>query len=132
MKPKNVRSGFKKCGIYPFSREALLSQLPEDPTVVEPLADGSIALKESVAITLIDFLKEKRFGASDVGESSNRGKKLGIPAGKSASVDDMQLLLAAAEAREAKAKGRGGRKRAKPVTWSSTEPVGLNLTIKKS
>ena len=128
MKGSNVVSGFKKCGIYPFSREALLSQLPHQVD-----HNTSAQLKERVAVTLIDFLKERRFGAPEVGESSipanNRGKKLEIPAGKSASEEDLKVMLEVAEAKAAKPVRR---KRAAPETWSTSKSDGIKLKIKKN
>ena len=43
--------GFKKCGIYPYDKEKLLSNLP-DKTTRE---------KDKVPELLINFLSEKRF-----------------------------------------------------------------------
>ena len=90
-------------------------------------------LKERVAVTLIDFLKERRFGAPEVGESSipaNKwGKRLEIPAEKSASVEDFKVLLEVAEAKAAKPVRR---KRAAPETWSTSKSDGIKLKIKKN
>ena len=49
VKSENIISGFRKCGIYPFSREALLSQLPNNGSIQDA------ACKEDVADSLIEF-----------------------------------------------------------------------------
>ena len=65
VKSENITSDFKKCGIYPFSREALLPQLPDNGSIQDA------ACKEDVADSLIQFLREKRFPEPDANTTIN-------------------------------------------------------------
>ena len=93
VKSENIISGFRKCGIYPFSREALLSQLPDNGSIQD------VAYKEDVAESLIQFLREKRFPEHDGNTTVNRGKKLEISPGSSVTLEMLQQLVRAAEER---------------------------------
>lgn len=63
----NLRSGFKKAGMFPLNREKVLERIPTseniDPTV-----------QTNVTESVFDLLKEKRF--SGQGEAKVRKKKL--------------------------------------------------------
>ena len=65
VKSENIISGFRKCRIYPFSREALLSQLPNNGSIQDA------ACKGDVADSLIQFIREKRFPEPDANTTIN-------------------------------------------------------------
>jgi len=88
MTASTVRAGFRKCGIYPISREQVICQLPGQNSAETAQVD-----KEKVATSLVEFLRERRFGGAqmEVGESSTapkRGKKLAVEPGKSVSLEE--------------------------------------------
>lgn len=119
----NLKAGFKKCGIYPFSREELLSQLPEEHAAETQEAAGN---KESVSATLIEFLKEKRFGNPDDGERVvKRTKAIQVQPGKSVSLEELERTPTPGPP----------RKRPLPGSWSAepheAEPLKLKLKLKK-
>ena len=83
-------SSRKKCGIYPFNRDGLLSQLPA------AAADFVTNPKESVTSLLIAFLDKMRFKPpAEIGEGSGttggrgRGRRFDVPPGKSVCEDNI-------------------------------------------
>ena len=69
VKSENLVSGFRKCGIYPFSVEEVISQLPESRSKIK-------ASKEKVADSLINYLNDKRFPEpADENNNTSSSKK---------------------------------------------------------
>ena len=76
---KNLKAGFKKCGIVPVNRNKLLEMIPAEP---ENVAETTTVLDSS----LTSVLKELRYNAPT---QKRRKKKLQVPAGKSVSSFDL-------------------------------------------
>jgi hypothetical protein len=78
---ENMKSGFKKCGIYPLNRNEVLQRLPscfnaETTNTTQVLND-----------TVIDYLKELRHGNESA--KTTKRKKVNVPAGRSYLVEDI-------------------------------------------
>ena len=123
VRSENLISGFRKCGIYPFSREELLSQLPENGSL-----DSSC--RENVADSLIEFLREKRFPEPDVNNNNIRGKKLDIPPGASVTIEMLEEAGPSTSA-AAVGKGRGRKRKEFPVVENIT-PTSLKIKLPKN
>lgn len=78
---KNVKAGFAKCGIIPFSPEKVLARLPKEiaEDVNADAQDDSSLVDDSV----IDLLKEMRYGSGET--KTQRKKKVNVVPGKSVS-----------------------------------------------
>lgn len=72
---KNIRSGFRKCGIFPLNREEVLKQLP----AYVHTEDQDAA--QHVNNAVVDLLKKFRY--PDQTSARRRRKKVDVPAGKS-------------------------------------------------
>lgn len=86
----NLRSGFKKCGIYPLDPQKAISRLPEetsqDPTTPGPSTTSITALDSSV----VNILKEMRHGTSPATAKPRRKKRLNVSPGLSISTIALQ------------------------------------------
>ena len=85
VKSEDLVRGFCKCGIYPFSVQEVISQLPESHSKIK-------ASKEKVADSLINYLNDKRFPEpadekNNTSSSKNRGKKINVPSGMSVTAE---------------------------------------------
>lgn len=78
-KAHNLRSGFKKCGIYPLDKHVLLDRLPQNLSDVNSDIVGTSFLKQ------LDAKKSEYLGISN----KKRRRKLQVPAGKSIQVHDI-------------------------------------------
>lgn len=72
--PKNVRAGFRKCGIVPLNRRPVLQMLPTVPTP----ADGR-KLDES----LISLLRDARYGPTSTSTIRQKRTKIAVLPGQS-------------------------------------------------
>ncbi|KAG6454153.1 hypothetical protein O3G_MSEX008533 [Manduca sexta] len=72
--PENIIVGFRKTGIHPFNPTEVLKRLPN--------WDQDIKETEAVDETILDMLKEMRYGTINIVEPK-RKKKLNVEAGKS-------------------------------------------------
>ncbi|KPJ14194.1 Pogo transposable element with KRAB domain [Papilio machaon] len=72
--PANILSGFRKTGIHPFNPSEVLNKLPD--------WDNRHQENEAVDETVLDFLKEMRYGTGGIVEPKKK-KKLLVQAGKS-------------------------------------------------
>ena len=87
VKAENIKSGFKKCGIYPFSTEELVNQLPQAKKKVK-----DTNANKHVAESMIEFLNVKRFKNDPNNNVVKRGKKLEVEAGASISLESLETL----------------------------------------
>ena len=74
---ENLKSGFRKCGIYPLDSQQVLNQLPDAASV-----DGLLP-REQVSEVFLDHLQELRQGGKSVPQ--RKRKRLGVEPGKSVS-----------------------------------------------
>ena len=85
--PENLRSGFRKAGIYPLDKTQVMSRLPD-------VACGIDAVhSEHINQSFLDYLKNARAGdpvTANTKGATGRRKKLNVPAGKSISLADVQ------------------------------------------
>lgn len=72
---KNIRSGFRKCGIFPVNREEVLKQLPSY------VNNAVQETEEHVNKAVVDLLKKFRYPEQPT--QRTKRKKVDVPAGKS-------------------------------------------------
>lgn len=76
---KNIKSGFRATGIYPYNPREVLKKIPE---CAEEMGDTY-----SIDNTLLEYLKTNR---KPKPLTSNRNKKVVVEPGKSVTIDDFQ------------------------------------------
>lgn len=75
----NIRSGFRKCGIYRFNPHNVYSRLPKG-------SYNTTVIENSINDVLIDYLRNARYSSHN---ASQRKKKVNVPPGKSVSREDL-------------------------------------------
>lgn len=80
---ENIKSGFRKSGIYPFHPDKVLERLPDYRKNEE-----EISVEETVSESFIEVLQELR-GTKDERKVTRR-KKIQVPAGKCIRAEDLQ------------------------------------------
>lgn len=81
---KNLQSGFRSCGIYPFDPNQVLKKLPKKDNPETPTK----RTKELVGETVITFLSSLRYG-SPGSTPKTRKRKINVSPGLSISVADI-------------------------------------------
>jgi len=76
---KNLKSGFRKCGVYPVNDNKLLSQYRKRESYDEEFLEDAFKV----------FLQEKYKTMQSV-ETKKRKRKLSVPAGKSVGTEDLE------------------------------------------
>ena len=76
---KNLKSGFKKCGIAPYNPDAVLDRLPKQPDETENQDEQNTS--DIVDSSFKSILKEMR--GLDAPETRKWNKRLKVPPGKS-------------------------------------------------
>lgn len=79
---KNLRAGFKKCGIVPFEPKEVLNRIPKEPQNPQENLNESIEIERNVTDALTELLKEMRYGSTDL-MRAGRKKKIHVTPGKS-------------------------------------------------
>lgn len=80
---KNIRSGFKACGINPLDKDRVLHKFPKEHVTAE---DGNNA--SLVSQTFIDLLKDKR--GDSIPKQRQRRKKINVTPGKSVGAAELE------------------------------------------
>lgn len=79
---ENLRSGFRKTGIFPLNREEPMSRLPER------ISEREDVISQNVSEVFLDHLKRTRSTITE-NTTRKRRKKLNIPPGKSIGCEDV-------------------------------------------
>lgn len=109
--PQNLKSGFRKTGIYPLNKMEVLQRLPE------AVLDSSLgSMRECVSDVFIEELRKRREDATR-SRAPKRRKNLNVPAGKSISSEEVEAAIAASEA----SKSKKGKKKTKNPTKKSSQ-----------
>lgn len=88
---QSLVSGFRKCGIYPLNREAVLERMPlEEEEIESPI----VPISENVSNTVLTFLTEQRYGPADAVPSKRQ--KISVEPGKSISTEDLAVASTSA------------------------------------
>ncbi|CAG5034100.1 unnamed protein product [Parnassius apollo] len=79
---KNIKAGFRKCGIVPLDANQVIARLPlqeEDEEVKKKAMNDSV----------LSLLKEMRYGSMNIREPQKK-RKLDVVAGKSVSAEELE------------------------------------------
>lgn len=85
--PKNVISGFRKCGIAPLSFDQMISRFPE--SIRQNAQQDQPDMNHNLDNSFIQFLEVLRPHSKS---SQSKKKKINVPPGKSVSAEDFQNL----------------------------------------
>lgn len=91
-------AGFRKTGIYPIDANQVLSRLPEDQNNIEKD-------KDAVDKSVLDLLKEMRYGTMNISEPKKK-RKLEVIPGRSIGTDSGDYVETEDESLRATKKGR--------------------------
>lgn len=80
----NLVSGFKKCGIYPFNPEEIISRLPDHVVANESETNE---INNVVSEVVVDMLKDLRYGSDS--NSKKRRTKVNVVPGRSIGLEDL-------------------------------------------
>lgn len=132
---KNIKAGFRKCGIVPLDANQVLARLP--------LQEECEEIKKNIMTeSFLNLLKDMRFGTMNIKEPRKK-RKLEVVAGKSVSAEEIKSneqeqepikskkkrVLKKTETIQLKPKslkGKGVGKRTKPITNSEIKTCDLN------
>ena len=118
----NIISGFRKSGIYPLNKEAILKRLPSKNTAVDLKLVGE---------SFLSHLEKKR--CEVVKPRSSRKKKLNVPAGQS--ITEQNLIQPEEEEtpkEKTKQKQKGQRRQKKQQDLPSSDEECDNYSIASS
>ena len=108
---KNLKAGFKACGIYPFNPEAVLKKMPAEESTctgnVNDTTECQSPPTRFISPALLEYLQQFRYDPDRRKEGpAAKKKKISLEPGKSISAEDLLLIEKEKAAKKAAPKRR--------------------------